>query len=173
MFFNPKASALAVLLTINLSGFASSSAAAQGMFVYGRDEPATDAALEKAAGPFTAVPSCILLDTRRRRQGPALRSDVLTLVRAHVRKCGIPESSKAVSIKATVFQATGQGNLRFYRGDRTAPSPHSAILRFQRGRTASRAVVVPVSEDCNIAVLPFVAGVGEAHVVLEVDGYCE
>lgn len=131
-----------------------------------------DPALD-TSGPFTTVRPCTLLDTRRRKQGPALRSEVLKLVRAHVRKCGIPESSTSVSLKATVFGPTGQGNLRFYRGDLTPPSPHSAILRFQRGRVVSRLVVVPVSEDCNVAVLPFVAGAGEAHVVLEVDGYYE
>lgn len=179
MFLNRKASALVVFLMTGIPAAAvaqSSSAPARpfsGMFVYTPGEPAADAALGKAARPFTSVPSCTLLDTRRRKQGPALSSDVLKLVRAHVRKCGIPESSTAVSLKATVFQPTGQGNLRFYRGDLTAPSPHSAILRFQRGRTATRPVVVPVSEDCNIAVLPFVAGAGEAHVVLEVNGYYE
>lgn len=174
-----KTSVLAVLLTIGVSGVITKPVQGQtdgylkNVFVYTRAEPAADASLEKAAGPFTSVPSCTLLDTRRRKDGPVLRSDVLKLVRAHVRKCGIPESSTAVSVKATVFQPTGRGNLRFYRGDLTAPSPHSAILRFQRGRTASRPVVVPVSEDCNIAVLPFVAGGGEAHVVLEVNGYYE
>jgi len=132
----------------------------------------TDPALD-TSGPFTTVRPCTLLDTRRRKQGPALRSDVRKLVRAHVRKCGIPESSTSVSLKATVFQPTGQGNLRFYRGDITPPSPHSAILRFQRGRVVSRRVVVPVSEDCDIAVLPFVAGGGETHVLLEVTGFYE
>lgn len=143
------------------------------VFLYIPDPPTADTALEEAAGAFTAVRSCTLLDTRRRKDAPALRSDVLKLVRAHVRKCGIPETAKAVSLQATVFQPTGQGNLRFYRGDLTAPSPPAAILRFQRGRSAARPVVVPVSEDCNVAVLPFVDGGGEAHVRLEVNGYYE
>ncbi|HEX6899453.1 MAG TPA: hypothetical protein VF789_07065 [Thermoanaerobaculia bacterium] len=143
------------------------------VFLYIPGPPAADAALEKAAGKLTPVRSCTLLDTLRRKDGPALRSDVLKLVRAHVRKCGIPESAQAVSLQATIYQPTGQGNLRFYRGDLTAPSPPAAILRFQRGRTIARPVVVPVSEDCNVAVLPFVAGAGEAHVRLEVNGYYE
>jgi Tol biopolymer transport system component len=118
-------------------------------------------------GPVT-IPPCILLDTRRPADAPALRSNTARVVKA-TGVCGVPASAKQVLVKVTSLQPTGKGNLRFYPGDLAAPS--TGILRFNAGQTAAGTFDLPVSSAGNLTVLPFVGGNGTVGMVVEVDGY--
>ncbi len=119
-------------------------------------------------GPVT-LPPCILFDTRRSTDGPALRSNVARVVKA-TGLCGVPATAHRVTVKATAFQGTGKGNVRFYPGDLSQPS--TGILRFSPGQTAAATFDLPVAPGAGtLTLLPFVAGNGTAGMSLEVDGY--
>jgi Tol biopolymer transport system component len=117
-------------------------------------------------GPVT-LPPCVLLDTRRPGNRPALRSNVRRSVTA-AGVCGVPATATAVLVKVTALQATGKGNLRLFPGG----SPTSAgILRFARNQTRTFSLTVPLGGDGTLALLPFVAGKGTVQAAVEVDGY--
>ena len=67
------------------------------------------------------LPTCKLLDTRRRADRPALRSNTHRTVRA-AGVCGVPATAKSVAVTVTALQATGKGNLRLYAGNNTVTS---------------------------------------------------
>jgi Tol biopolymer transport system component len=141
--------------------------------VYGDFNRRTDAYLftldtGTSGGPVT-VPPCILFDSRRPADAPALRSNAARVVKA-TGLCGVPAGAKRVTIKLTVFQGTGKGNVRLYPGDLSAPS--SGILRFSRGQTAAATFDSAVAPGAGtLTLLPFVAGNGTAGASVEVDGY--
>ncbi|HEX6899451.1 MAG TPA: hypothetical protein VF789_07055 [Thermoanaerobaculia bacterium] len=122
-------------------------------------------------GP-TPLPPCKLLDTRRRADRPALRSDTRRTVRA-AGVCGVPSTAKSVSVTVTALQGTGKGNLRLYAGNDTVNS--SGILRFEKNATRSATFNVPLATNGagTIAILPFVAGKGTVQVIVEVNGYSQ
>jgi Tol biopolymer transport system component len=124
-----------------------------------------------AGGP-TPLPRCTLLDTRRTNDGPALRSKSRKVLRVHG-ACGVPVKAKSVSVKVTVFQPTGKGNLQFYPGNST--TAQSGILRFERGQTRSGSFTLPLATNGagTLGILPTVSGNGTVHVVVEVNGYVE
>jgi dipeptidyl aminopeptidase/acylaminoacyl peptidase len=123
-------------------------------------------------GGTTPLPPCKLLDTRRRADRPALRSDTRRTVRA-AGVCGVPATAKSVSVTVTALQATGKGNLRFYPGNDTVNS--SGILRFEKNATRSGTFNLPLATNGagTLAILPFVAGKGTVQVVVEVNGYSQ
>ncbi|HKI05882.1 MAG TPA: hypothetical protein VKK31_28130 [Thermoanaerobaculia bacterium] len=124
---------------------------------------------EEPEGPIP-VPPCRLLDTRRRAERPVLTSNVQRTVAARGR-CGVPAKAKQVVVKATAFNPSGKGNLRFYPGTLTATP--SGILRFERGTNRTETFTLPLSPSGTLTILPFVAGRGTVHGVLEVTGYSE
>src|SRR4029077_8770252 len=119
-------------------------------------------------GPVT-VPPCVLLDTRRPADAPALRSNAARVVKA-AGACGVPAPAKRINAKVTVFRGTGQGNVRLYPGDLSAPS--AGILRFTRGQTRAASFDLPLAPNAGtLTILPFVAGNGKVGVSVEIDGY--
>jgi Tol biopolymer transport system component len=124
---------------------------------------------DTAGGPVP-LPSCRLLDTRRRADRPVLSSDVrrALIVRG---ACGVPATAQQILVKVTVFNPSGKGNLRFYPGAVTEPL--AAILRFERGGTRTESFTLPLSANGTLTILPFVAGKGTVHVAVEVNGYEE
>ncbi len=130
-----------------------------------------DAYLFQVSSPV-ALPPCKLLDTRRRADRPALRSDTRRTIRA-TGVCGVPATAKSVSVTVTALQATGKGNLRFYAGNDTVNS--SGILRFEKNATRSATFNLPLATNGagTLAILPFVAGKGTVQVVVEVNGYSQ
>ena len=118
------------------------------------------------------LPPCKLLDTRRRADRPALRSDTRRAVRA-AGVCGVPASAKSVSVKVTASLATGKGNLRLYAGNNTVTA--SGTLRFEKNATRSATFTVPLATNGagTLAILPFVASKGTVQVIVEVNGYSE
>lgn len=135
----------------------------------------SDAYLFSLTGPaggggLVPLPPCKLLDTRRRADRPALRSNTRRTVRA-AGVCGVPATAESVSIKVTASQATGKGNLRLYAGSNTS----SGILRFEKKATRSATFTVPLATNGagTFAILPFVAGKGTVQAIVEVNGYSE
>jgi hypothetical protein len=128
-------------------------------FLFLQDSPAP-------GGPVT-LPPCILLNTRRPRDRPALRSNVKRDVKAQG-ACGVPADATAVLVKVTVLQGTGKGNVRLFQGGSAASS---GILRFARNQTQSASFTVPLGADGTISLLPFVGGNGTVQATVEVDGY--
>ena len=119
-------------------------------------------------GPVT-VPPCILFDTRRPTDGPALHSNAARVVKA-TGLCGVPATATRVTVKVTAFQGTGKGNVRLYPGDLSKPV--IGILRFSGGQTVTATFDAPVAPNAGtLTLLPFVAGNGTAGVSVEVDGY--
>ncbi len=119
------------------------------------------------AGPVP-LPTCTLLDTRRRADRPVLTSNVQRTVTVRG-ACGVPATAKQVLVKVTVFNPSGKGNLRFYPGAVTATP--SGILRFERNATRTETFTLPLSSNGTLTILPFVAGKGTVHVAVEVNGY--
>jgi len=120
-------------------------------------------------GPVT-LPPCILFDTRRPANGPALRSNAARVVKA-TGLCGVPATAKRVTVKVTAFQGTGKGNVRLYPGDLAAPV--SGILRFSSGQSRNATFDLPVAPNGagTLTLLPFVGGNGTVGVSVEIDGY--
>jgi Tol biopolymer transport system component len=119
-------------------------------------------------GPVT-LPPCLLFDTHRPADGPALRSNVARVVKA-TGLCGVPATAARVTVKLTAFGGTGKGNVRLYPGDLAQPAV--GILRFSRGQTVTATFDAPVAPNAGtLTLLPFVAGNGTAGVSVEVDGY--
>ena len=112
------------------------------------------------SGPV-ALPPCTLFN------GPPLRSNVRKTL-AVAGACGVPAGAKQVTLKLTVAQGTGKGNVQLYPAGVTAPA--SGILRFARGETHTAGFTLPLGNG-GIALLPFVAGRGTVRVTVEVDGY--
>ncbi len=118
-------------------------------------------------GPIP-LPTCKLLDTRRRADRPALTSNVQRTVTVRG-ACGVPATAKQVVVKVTALAASGKGNLRFYPGAVTATP--SGILRFERNATRTETFTLPLSTNGTLTILPFVASRGTVHGVVEVTGY--
>jgi Tol biopolymer transport system component len=112
------------------------------------------------------VPPCILLDIS------ALHSNA-QIAPVVAGACGVPLTARAVSAKVTVQQSMASGNLQFYPGNDTS-SP-AAILRFAAGAVRTESFTLPLATNGagTLAILPFVAGNGTVHVIVEVNGYSE
>ncbi len=123
-------------------------------------------AASPTGGPVT-LPPCILLDTRRLADRPALRSNVRRVVTPRG-ACGVPATATAVTVKVTALQGSGKGNVRWFAGDATASS---GILRFAKQQTRSAVFTLPLTGNGTLVLLPFVAGNGTVQAVVEVDGY--
>jgi Tol biopolymer transport system component len=113
-------------------------------------------------GPVT-VPPCGLFS------GP-LRSNARKVLKV-AGACGVPAGAKKVTVKLTVSQGTGKGNVQLYAGN--VRNPSSGILRFERGATRAASFTLPLSTNGTgtIALLPFVGGNGTVRVSVEVNGY--
>jgi Tol biopolymer transport system component len=122
--------------------------------------------ISSPGGPVT-LPPCILLDTRRLADRPALRSNVRRVVTARG-VCGVPAAASAVTVKVTTLQGSGKGNVRLFAGDAAASS---GILRFGKQQTRSAVFTLPLTGNGTLTLLPFVAGNGTVQAIVEVDGY--
>lgn len=121
-------------------------------------------------GKFFALPPCRVLDTRQ--DGPALLSgvpEVLTLRGV----CGVPATAVAIAANVTVTGASGSGFVTFYPGNST-PSV-VATLNWSAGQTRTNNAILQLSTDGlgSLAVRPFVAAGGGAHLIVDVAGYFE
>ncbi len=122
------------------------------------------------ASQFYTVTPCRILDTRT--TGPALAHGVARIV-AIAGLCGIPPTAKSVSFNVTVTQPTGAGQLTLYAGN--APVPLASAISFGAGQTRANNAVLLLSSDGagTLAGTATVAGGGQVHLILDVNGYFE
>jgi hypothetical protein len=167
-------SAISFLPQLSANGRAVAFTSDVASFVAGDFNGTWDAFLYDADGSTGGGPfgPCTLLDTRRAADGPALRSDVRRTLSVHG-ACGVPTTAKTVSVKVTVLQSSGKGNLRFYPGNVPSTAQPSATLRFQKGKARSASLTLSLATNGagTLAILPFVAGEGTVHMIVEVNGY--
>jgi hypothetical protein len=114
---------------------------------------------------------CRVLDTRNPNGpygGPVLTSGV---ERSFTMQgvCGIPATARALAVNVTAILATSVGNLKFFPGDLAAPP--TSTINFAAGIIRANDAILSIAGDGALAVLPFVAGGGQVHLVLDVSGY--
>jgi hypothetical protein len=121
-------------------------------------------------GRFFAVPPCRLLDTRRPGGSTLAGGEVRTIQVAGA--CGIPAGAAALSANVTVTGATGRGSLRLGAGG--TPPPTTSTVEFDRWRTRSNLVVLPLANAGTLtaqAVFTAPGGVGSVQLIVDVSGY--
>jgi hypothetical protein len=128
-------------------------------------------------GPFQfhSLTPCRIVDTRNSTPaqggyGPILTSDVERTFPVQ-NNCGVPVGAKAATLNVTAVTPTSQGRLTLYPSGITTPLV--STINFPPGTTAlANGAIVPLSTATNdLAVMPFVVGGGQVHLVLDVTGY--
>lgn len=123
-------------------------------------------------GALHTVTPCRLLDTRQPGQGPALSSGVPRVV-ATVGSCGIPATARSLAVNLTVTGGTGLGFLTLHPSDQTAPVASTINFAAGQTRTNNAMASLAVTPAGNLTILPFVAGAGTVHAIVDVTGYFE
>jgi hypothetical protein len=139
-----------------------------------------------ADGPFQfySLTPCRVADTRVSTgvvgaYGPVLTTDVARTFPVQG-NCGVPVGAKAATVNVTAVAPTAQGRLTLYPSGIAAPTV--STVNFPAGTTAlANGAIVPLSagvscptftpSTCDLAVMPFVVGGGQVHMVLDVTGY--
>jgi hypothetical protein len=144
--------------------------------------PAADGAVIEArpgdlsGGRFHTLQPCRLLDTRNpsgELGGPALTSGVKRVFKVvSASSCGIPATAKALSVNVTAVGAVATGSVNLFPGD--GPSVGTVVVSFTvtRSTIADNAHVL-LSRDGtgSVAALASIAGGGQVHLILDVNGY--
>jgi hypothetical protein len=123
-------------------------------------------------GDFFTLAPCRLLDTRLPADGPVLVSGTERILTAYGR-CGIPATAVALAANVTVAQSSAVGYLKLYPGG--APPPNASAITFAalQTRTNNAIFLLSAKGDGKLAVMPFVAGGGTVHLIVDVSGYFE
>jgi hypothetical protein len=136
----------------------------------------------KAAGPFQfhSLTPCRIVDTRLPGQvvgqyGPVLTSNTERKFPIQG-NCGVPVGATAATFNVTAVSPTNQGRLTLYPAGIVTPAV--STINFPPGTTAlANGAIVPLAdhgvEPNDLAVMPFVVGSGQVHLVLDVTGYFE
>ena len=128
--------------------------------------------INPAASTFHMVTPCRVVDTRD-AAGP---SGGPALVASGTRdfhlagQCGVSATARSVSVNVTVTQSGAPGDLRIYQAGTAVPT--ATVINFQSGQTRANNAVVALSPTGDISVL-FEAASGEAHFILDVNGFFE
>lgn len=117
---------------------------------------------------YTLLP-CRAVDTRG---GQPLASGVPRILQISG-VCGVPAGAKAVSVNVTVVGGTGSGFVTLYPGDEPAPS--TGTLNFQAGRTRANNALLSLGRAGagSLGALATMAGPGQVHLIVDVNGYWE
>lgn len=120
---------------------------------------------------FYTVSPCRVLDTRGGTGAPLTSGWIDFAVIGGA--CGVPRSAKAVSVNLTVVQPTGNGNLKLWPAN--LPIPAASSINFAPGLNRANNAILNLATDGlgDLAVLPFVAGEGNVHLIIDVNGYFE
>jgi hypothetical protein len=133
-----------------------------------------------ADGPFQfyALTPCRIVDTRLPNQvvgefGPILTSNVEREFPVQG-NCGVPVGAKAATLNVTAVANTGQGRFTLYPSG--ILTPVVSTINFPPGSSAlANGAIVPLADQTvepnDLAVMPFVVGSGQVHLVLDVTGY--
>lgn len=121
---------------------------------------------------FYALEPCRVFDSRRPQDGPALTSGVSVGLQV-AGACGVPSTARAVAVNVAVINPTGSGNLRFFPGDGMVPP--TSTINFAAGvNRANNAILrLAPSGSGTLAIVPFLGGGGQVHVIVDVTGYYE
>ncbi len=134
----------------------------------------------RADGPFQfhSLPPCRIVVSRTPAQvvgeyGPILTSLVERKFPVQG-NCGVPVGAKAATLNVTAVAPTSQGRFTLYPSG--IPTPLVSTINFPPGTTAlANNAIVPLADQTaepnDLAVLPFVVGTGQVHLVLDVTGY--
>ena len=142
-----------------------------------------------ADGPyqFHSLTPCRIVDTRVTgttvgKYGGILTSDVEKVYPVQG-NCGVPVGAKAATLNVTAVMPTNQGRFTVYPSGISTPGV--STINFPPGTGAlANGAIVPLStgvacpagyvpSTCDFAVMPFVVGTGQVHLVLDVTGYFE
>lgn len=85
--------------------------------------------------------------------------------------CGIPAGARAVSLNLTAIAPTGPGHLTAHPSGESAPA--ASTLNFSAGAVRTNNSIVRLSSGGSLTLSPFVAGGGQVHVVIDVNGWFE
>ena len=116
---------------------------------------------------YTVTP-CRVLDTRL--SGTPLVSGVTSVFTA-AGLCGVPADAVAVMINVTVFEPPSFGHVTLFPGDGSLPA--TSTLNFQSGVTRANNAIIPLATDAaqTLAAQVFLAGGGQAQLIVDVFGY--
>ena len=116
---------------------------------------------------FYPLPPCRIFDSR---PDAPLQSGVSSQIQLGG-ACEIPVSAKSVAVSVTVVNPTGVGYLTLFPSG--LPAPTTSTITFAAGQTRANSTVLGLSQDGigSIGALPVVAGGGQVHLVLDVNGY--
>jgi hypothetical protein len=143
--------------------------------------PAADAAVVTAraaslpALDFYTLPPCRAVDTRNANGslgGPVMSSGQPRSFPVVTSACGIPATAKALSVNVTVVPVSGAGFVRLFPGDAAPPSTSTVNFAASIVRANNGVFGLSRSGDGSIAVLENGGGgSGQAHVIIDVNGY--
>lgn len=119
---------------------------------------------EGPATSFFTVTPCRAVDTRPAHV-PLLAGPPRSFSIAGT--CGVPAGTTAASLNVTVVSPTGPGVFVMFPPDRDFPN--TSVLSFGAGQIRAAHTVLPLSPDGTIAAS--LQGVGQADILLDVDGY--
>lgn len=116
---------------------------------------------------FYTLTPCRAVDTR---SGQPLASGVPRILQISG-LCGVPAGAKAVSVNVTVVGGTGSGSVTLYPGDEPAPS--TSTVNFLAGMTRADNAVLSLGRTGagSLGALATMAGVGQVHLIVDVNGY--
>lgn len=118
---------------------------------------------------FYTVAPCRVFDTR----STIPLSSGVTRTFQVATACGIPAMARAVSANLTVTGSTAGGSVTIYPSD--APLPGTSNINFSTAQTRANNAILSLARDGTGAVgaQAFVSGSGQAHLILDVNGYFE
>lgn len=116
---------------------------------------------------FYTLTPCRAVDTRG---GQALASGVPRILQISG-VCGVPAGAKAVSVNVTVVGGTGSGSVTLHPGDEPAPS--TSTVNFRAGMTRADNAIMSLGRTGagSLGALATVAGPGQVHLIVDVNGY--
>ena len=117
---------------------------------------------------FFTLPPCRVVDTRGAvgpLGAPALQSGAQRSFDV-AGACGIPPTARSLSVNLTVVQAAAAGDLRLFPAG--TPAPLASAISFQAGGARANNALVTLSGGSFTVQL---ASAGDAHLVVDVNGY--
>jgi hypothetical protein len=134
------------------------------------DDGCDPGAFELQPGAFHAITPCRLFDSREVDDAPILSSGATRVVDV-AGPCGVAALASAVSLNATVTAPTAGGHLTLYPADGALPA--TSTLNFSAGQTRANNTLLSLSATGTLAARVFVIGNGQAHLILDVNGWFE
>lgn len=137
----------------------------------GNSAPIIQAVRAATASLFTIAP-CRLVDTRGPNGslgGPSLianQTRTLTLAGS----CNIPANASALSVNITIVGASAPGFVILYAGG--TPQPAVSNLNFSAGKVRANNAIVTLGALGDVTVF-LGQGSGNAHVIIDVNGYLQ